>query len=215
MKAALLTAGALGAIFLLARGRKVAAKDLSFDEALAALPTTRVLRSTPSAAGTVLVQTTLGGVKFSYLGKPSTKAEMDPRMAVLLERLGRFLRGYGVVQVDHMGIYPGISENPSDVHNLGRAIDLSQFIFANGEKLSVYKDWGSKPGANGEYRLKPSDRGYRFFADLYSFLSSEAESGGALGERSYLLTPDTPNPDLRETHQDHIHVQVSSDKHPI
>lgn len=176
----------------------------------------------------------IDGVEYRYVtdDKGVRDLVVTPNMLVLLVRLSRFLRTLGVTRVYHAGIFPGKSPDPTNAHNRGEAIDLSSFVFSDGDRLSVLEDWGKKPkpvhvapsigGVKGEnYRLLPTERGYGFFKLLYSFLSQEATDRGTvagkslettvgtkIGESSYIITPDHPRPDLAAAHADHVHAQV-------
>ncbi len=171
------------------------------------------------------------GVEFRYKDKKGVVVrdiEATPQMLVLLVRLARFLRSRDVTRVFHAGIFPGVSKDATNAHNRGEAIDLSEFEFSDGDRLSVVEDWGKKTKpvhvaqVQGEnFRLLPSEKGYTFFRALYSFLAQEATdrgfSGGKsmettrgtlIGEHSHIITPDHPTPALATSHIDHVHAQV-------
>lgn len=172
---------------------------------------------------TLSMRPEVGDVRYTYLGKTATIERVDPRFAVFLARLARFLRERGVTEIRHLGIYPGRADDPDDVHNHGRAIDLASFA-GNGIDLSVKRDWGDRPAPYGasatktSYRLRPGDRGYVFFRDLYDFLARETSDrevvpaqGGpptSIGDHSMILHPDFPDPTYRPQHQDHLHAQI-------
>lgn len=185
----------------------------------------------PSGMWVVSGAVPLEGVEFRYKdnkGIVVRDIEASPNMLVLLVRLARFLRSRDVTRVYHAGIFPGNSKDPTNAHNRGEAIDLTEFEFADGDRLSVLNDWGKKnkpvsvAGAIGEnFRLLPSEKGYTFFRDLYQFLSQEATDRGTkggkslettagtrIGEHSFILTPDHPTPYLAKAHADHFHAQV-------
>lgn len=161
-------------------------------------------------------------VTYRYLPQPNARTvidNLDPRLAVLLLRLAQTLKNqFGTKTVFDLGITHG-SGNPSDVHNQGRAIDIGSVDDGTGEVYSVLGDWGRKPkGPPGTYRLRPNDRGYDMFRSIYAFATQEAtdtsvNSGGngrptTIGERSYILHPDTPNAALAPAHQNHFHIQI-------
>ena len=167
------------------------------------------------------------GVEYRYFnddksGKVTRDIEVTPNMLALLVRLSRYLRSEGVTRVVHAGIFPGRSTDAHNAHNRGDAIDLSEFRFKDGDKLNVLEDWGKKPKAahvvKGEnFRLLPTEKGGGFFRRLYSFLSQEATDRGpgrettqgtAIGESSYIITPDHPTPYLAASHLDHVHAQT-------
>jgi hypothetical protein len=63
------------------------------------------------------------------------------------------------------------------------------------------------------YRLDVDTPAGGFFKTVYSFLTGEAADNGtsnesSIGDRSYILHPDTPDATLRPTHQDHIHCEI-------
>lgn len=169
----------------------------------------------------------IGDVQFLYIDAPRKIDHVDPRFAVFLARLAAMLRSqFKVTRIHHLGIYPGKSETPDDVHNHGRAIDLLSFDGPFGS-LSIKEDWGTKPAPYAEkaavtrFRLKPNDRGYKLFSGLYSFLTREVSDrlqtpvqGGPptrIGDHSFILTPDHPDPDYRPSHSglnSHIHAQI-------
>ncbi len=142
---------------------------------------------------------------------------LDPRFGVYLVRLDQMLARMGVTELLDLGITHG-SDNPTDVHNQGRAIDVAG-VKGDGIDLNVYRDWGKKPeGAPGQYRLDISDPGYDMFREIYNFGTAEGadrsvtpDQGGPpthIGEGSYLITPDHPNPKLHIDHQNHMHMQI-------
>lgn len=209
-KKLIIGAVALAGVLLMGGALETPARDLGRDEALAILARAGVLlRKESSEAGTVRVSSHLGGVAFRYIGTDRGAEEVDPRMGVMLLRLGQWLARRGVRYVDHLGIYPGSSSDPNEMHNRGFAADLAKFTFNNGETLSVLKDWGQKPKSGPGYRLHPGDKGYSFFLALYDWLSSEAEAGGRIGEHGFLITPDHADPKLAADHADHFHVQIA------
>lgn len=189
----------------------VPARALTRDQAMEILRAAGVIkREAPSAVGNISVRSTLGGVTYRYLGHDKGAEEMSPQVAVLLIRVGEWLRArYGIVAVDHKGIYPGISPDPGNTHNRGMAVDFGTFVGSDGRSLDVTRDWGNKPPrADRGYRLTPADTGFEFFKAFYDFLSSEVTNGGSLGGHGYLLTPDHLDPEVFGSHQDHIHAQL-------
>lgn len=140
----------------------------------------------------VRVPSRLGGVVYRYMGTDRGSEVMNPRLAVLLLRLGHVLAQKRVVAVDHLGIFPGKGDDPATMHNRGFAADLSGFVFADGSKLTVLNDWARSP---------------KFFRSVYDVLCIEGECEGLLGG-NYLITPDHHDPTLASTHRDHFHVQI-------
>jgi hypothetical protein len=59
----------------------------------------------------------------------------------------------------------------------------------------------------------PSGAG-AFFYDVYHFLTGEAADGfnpakpTSIGDHSYILHPDHPDPNVRDSHFDHIHTEI-------
>jgi hypothetical protein len=157
-----------------------------------------------------------------------TVDNLDPRMLVALERLGRWLNAdrADVEAVVHMGIGHGGS-NPKDCHNQGRALDLSGLVGAvDGEAfdLDVTRDWGKLPeGTMGAYRLDPSGNAiaYDLFKRAYAFGTYECECNRGnvwppteIGAGGFVICPDywgdgsASNQKLRRDHNNHIHMQI-------
>lgn len=211
----------------------IPARALSQDQALAILQklneagTISVARWPSTYDKTLDMAGRVGNVEFFYIDSPRKIDRVDPRFAVFLARLAAMLRSqFKITKIRHLGIYPGNAESPDDVHNHGRAIDLLAFDGPFG-KLSIKDDWGMKPAPFPErasttyFRLRPADRGYKLFFALYDFLASEAADrsqipiqGGPptkIGDHSFILTPDHPDPDFRPSHsgiRSHVHVQI-------
>lgn len=216
----------------------IPARALSQTQALTVLKslhdagTISVTRWPSSFNATLDMEGQVGDVQFLYIDAPRKIDHVDPRFAVFLARLAAMLRSqFKVNRIHHLGIYPGKSETPDDVHNHGRAIDLLSFdtlapLPLNGN-LSIKEDWGTKPAPYAEkaavtrFRLKPNDRGYKLFSALYSFLASQISDrsqtpaqGGPptrIGDHSFILSPDHPDPDFRPSHSglnSHIHAQI-------
>lgn len=179
----------------------------------------------------------VGDVQFLYMNSPRRIDHVDPRFAVFLTRLAAMLRSrFAVTAIHHLGIFPGKAATPDDVHNHGRAVDLLSFdgppSGAEGDRvkkgnLSIKDDWGAKPTPYADnatitrYRLKPSDGGYRLFSALYQFIAEQAADrsqtpvqGGPptrIGDHSFILSPDHPDPDYRPSHSglnSHVHAQI-------
>lgn len=169
----------------------------------------------------------VGDIRFLYMDSPRRIDHVDPRFAVFLARLAAMLRGrFGVTAIHHLGIYPGKAATPDDIHNHGRAVDLLSFDGPFGN-LSIKDDWGTKPAPYADdatvthFRLKPSDGAYRLFTALYRFIAEQVADrtqtplqGGPptrIGEHSFILSPDHPDPDFRPSHSglnSHIHAQI-------
>ena len=171
----------------------------------------------------IVVGGNIAGIQHTYLSPtgyvPRSQIDnLDPRFALYLIRLDLLLSDLGVSELIDAGITHGGS-NPDDVHNQGRAIDISE-LKGTDIDLSVLKDWGQKPYNDiGEYRLNKSDPGYEIFKSIYEFAAEEGAdkyaenpynegNPSSIGERSYVLTPDTPNEQLRASHQNHMHMQL-------
>ncbi len=119
----------------------------------------------------------------------------------LAERLDSFIRdvvqpaaqrrfGQGVRTLTNFGVYNCRAEssgsNRVSQHGLGRAIDVSGFVLADGTRLSVEDDWDGD-GAGG-----------RFIHDV---------ARGACEYFSVVLTPDS-NAD----HHNHLHLDVGPER---
>jgi hypothetical protein len=113
---------------------------------------------------------------------------------------------------------------------MGHCFDLYGAITKNG-LLDVRTDWALKPvyGKDGKrrpdgwgqatqtyYRLRQNldDPAYSFFKDVYQFASEQCVdgSGGVIGKPSFIIHPDHPDPDLRENHEQHMHLQIGKTK---
>lgn len=162
----------------------------------------------------------IAGVQHAYMTGATTRDvrktidNLDPRFGVLLVRLDSLLANMGVSTVLDMGITHGGSDL-DDVHNQGRAIDIGGLI-GDGIDLRVLRDWGQRP-EQGAYRLSIGDPGYALFGRIYELGTQEGADrntkpeGGVptqIGDGSYILTPDHPDPKLHKDHQNHIHMQI-------
>lgn len=178
-------------------------------------------------SGRMTVGATIEGVQHSYLDgnkiEPRhTIDNLDPRFGVLLVRLDAMLAGLGIDELLDIGITHG-SSNEMDVHNQGRAIDIGGLRGSGvpGGDVRVFRDWGQRPEqGRGIYRLSSGDPGYDLWPAIYAVGSEEGadrntsmslEGGGLptrIGEGSYILSPDHPDPKLHADHQNHIHMQI-------
>jgi len=153
---------------------------------------------------------------------------LDPRMLVALERLGRWMNADHptVSAIRHLGIGHGGS-NPSDCHNQGRALDLSGLSGTVDDvpfDLQVTRDWGAQPeGQMGVYRLDAATApiAHNLFKRAYAFGTYEGECnrGNAwppteIGEGGFVICPDywgdgsADNQRQRRDHNNHIHLQI-------
>jgi hypothetical protein len=228
-KIAIGTAVALGAVVLTraalaeppVRTGYLTARDMTAAEAKVALDELQAagqLAWQPSAdPGFVDLGTSLDAVQFQYDGKPVAISHVTPQFAVLLTRIAQILRrGFGVVAIQHAGIYPGLGDK-QDVHNRGNAIDIAGVMTAEDGPIQVLADWGKRPKSGPGYRLGPNDRGYTMFKTIYDFSAREAEDdpGGdhsrppsSIGDHSLIITPDHPEAALAAKHADHFHIQL-------
>lgn len=184
------------------------ARDLTPQEAL------DILGVKADARGRVTLPSELGGVTFEYCVSSCTAmplANIDPRFGVFLLRLATFLKAnYGATTIKHAGIYPAGYGQKS--HDMGIAIDLAAVDTKSG-LYSVLDDWGNKPKTPG-YRLRPSDRGYRIFKDIYEFTSREGDDQQygpptVIGETdSFIRHPDLHDAAAAELHKNHMHLQA-------
>lgn len=217
------------------------ARDLTLAQAMGILKDAAangeiVIRSFPESGRGLVVGGNIAGVQYAYIGSGGAVVNrasidnLDARFGVLLLYMSRYLHSQGVRTVYDLGITHGGS-NPDDVHNRGRAIDLAGFQFTDGHRLSVLNDWGVKKtpyAANADatsYRLRPGDRGYDFFRNLYAFLAGEAQDRTErtntdngpptqIGAHSYVVTPDHPTRVLRNAHLNHFHAQIGPTRDP-
>lgn len=187
------------------------ARDMTAAEALEVLAPLGIHKK---ASGRVDLPVKLEGVTFRYKGKPNAAHDIDPRFAVFLVRLARFLHdGFGVVAIDHMGIYPAGYGQYS--HDAGLAIDFGGVEFGDGHKVSVLNDWGNKPKKpGGGYRLPPSDPNHDFFKAIYDFTGREGDdrcngTQTVIGmEDSFIRHPDLHDPVAAANHKNHLHLQA-------
>jgi hypothetical protein len=153
---------------------------------------------------------------------------LDLRTAVLAVRLARYLREqskWGVSTIYWGGM--GVGRDQDDRHGKGFAIDFHGAITRFG-KFDVEEDWGKQPvtlpdgrkakewpaAARPYFRLDVDTPAGGFFYAVYHFLAGEASDNGratesSIGDRSQILCPDTPDYNLRQYHQDHIHCEVA------
>ncbi|HEY2708690.1 MAG TPA: hypothetical protein VGI95_11620 [Caulobacteraceae bacterium] len=156
-----------------------------------------------------------------------TTGPLDLRTAVLAVRLAVYLTQeskWGVSTIYWGGM--GVGRDQNDRHGKGLAIDFHGAMTRFG-KIDVQADWGSQPvtlpdgkkvkewpvHARPYFRLDVDTNAGGFFYAVYHFLAGESSDNGrdsesSIGDRSQILCPDTPDPNLRQYHQDHIHCEV-------
>lgn len=173
---------------------------------------------------------TIGKVEYRNIANPLSGLvdNLDLRMLIALERLGRWLNGdkADVDAVVHLGI--GHGKGPAnDCHNEGRALDLAGIAGGMGGaefSISVLDDWGSQPETDkGTYRLDPSTSPVAFdlFKRAYAFGTYECECKPSnawppteIGEGGMVICPDywgedaTNREKYRSDHNNHIHMQI-------
>lgn len=155
----------------------------------------------------------IAGILWKFEGKPFRFIDADPRLVLFVARLSMFLREHGFVSVATAGVW----RSP---HEAGRAIDLVSFTMSSGRTLGVWKDWGAKP-KRPPFRLDASTFEGDFFSWLYEFAATEMTDHAMdperdklppsrIGESSYVLSPDHPDPKQAHDHRDHVHVQIGA-----
>jgi hypothetical protein len=172
----------------------------------------------------------IGGVRFVPDSRAAASwtstGPMDLRTAVLAVRLAKYLRAsqWGVSTIFWGGM--GVGRQEDDRHGKGYAIDFHGAITRVG-KLDVSADWGKQPiplpdgktaptwpvTVRPYFRLDVDTPAGGFFKTVYTFLTGEAadngrSEGSSIGDRSFILHPDTPDAGLRVSHQDHIHCEI-------
>jgi hypothetical protein len=183
---------------------------------LAALRDQGRLNYTETSNGRIQINFPLNGVDFRYKphSSPDTRSYgLDPRMAVATTRLAEWASSQGITEISHLGF---AGRSPTDRHGQGRALDIAGFHGVNpqtGQRFSydVLRDWGNAPSQGSGYRLDPNTHKGRLFLDAYNFLTTQfrdTNGRSQIGDRSYVLHPDHPSPDLRSTHQNHFHIEV-------
>jgi hypothetical protein len=162
---------------------------------------------------------------------------VDLRTVALLVRLSQSLKSgpWGVTAIYWGGL--GIGKTGTvDQHAKGFALDFHGADTRRGT-YKVERDWGTKPITlpNGKvasqwpatethtyYRLKVRDSSPEkfstdagaFFNEVYRFLTGEARDGSnpakptSIGEASYIMHPDHPEPSKRPGHSNHIHAEI-------
>ena len=172
----------------------------------------------------------IGGVQFTADNPAAEKWKqtkpLDMRLVVLLVRLSQYLRSgrWGVTTIFWGGLGTGRG-NPKDLrHEKGFALDFHGATTRFG-KLDVQKDWGDQEitlpngkrvkqwptGGKPQFRLDVTTDAGGFFHDVYHFLTGQAADAAKpslIGDYSFILHPDHPNPKLRPGHQDHIHCEI-------
>jgi len=170
----------------------------------------------------------IGAVRFTPDSKAAAKwtrtGPMDMRMAVLVVRLAQYLKSsrWGVTTIFWGGM--GVGRDENDRHSKGFALDFHGAVTCSAQ-FDVWRDWGNQkitlpngkqasrwPEAQLPYfRLDVDTPAGGFFYDVYHFLTREAADAAkpsSIGDRSFILHPDTPDPSLRASHQDHIHCEI-------
>ncbi len=181
------------------------AADVRFVDATPAHPTARM-----PIVDAVMVTTPIHGVTYRYVEPPfGTRLLVDCRFALRLVRASEMLSARGVREVRHLGAYEPrcvkgglIVQNDTCVpstHALGMALDLAEFVTANGT-VRVAQDFvASAPTGRPtceSARVSPADA---FLKELVCALGCD----GAGGTFSALLTP---NYDAK--HRTHVHVDL-------
>ena len=182
----------------------------------------------PKPGDKVKLGLTIAGVQFTPDSKAAASwthtGPMDLRMAVLAVRLAHFLKAgrWGVTTIYWGGM--GVGRDQDDRHGKGFALDFHGAITRHG-KFDVWKDWGNQTitlpnlktarswpvGTVPHFRLDVDTQAGGFFKDVYDFLTREAADAtrpSSIGDRSFIVHPDHPNPALRSSHQDHIHCEI-------
>lgn len=160
----------------------------------------------------------LAGVEFTYLGSRIPIRRVDPRFLVFLTRLATMLKTkFSASSISHLGIYPSKDPASADVHNQGRAIDLSDVVTPSAS-VQVLRDWGQKSKTSSGFRLPPSETAGQIFSAIYNLAAREATDRSTspfprlppskIGDSSYILTPDHPNPKYALDHRNHMHLQI-------
>lgn len=95
------------------------------------------------------------------------------------------LLGSALVRIEHMGAYScrrlyGRAEGRWSEHATGNAIDIGSFVFADGRRISVLRDWAGE-GAEARFLRRVRD--------------------GACGPFGTVLSPD-----YNDAHRDHFHL---------
>lgn len=163
---------------------------------------------------------------------------VDLRLIPLLVRLSQSLKSgpWGVTAIYWGGL--GIGKTGTvDQHAKGFALDFHGADTSRG-KYKVEQDWGRQPITlpNGKvanqwpatethtyFRLKVRDStgpekfttdAGAFFNEVYRFLTGQARDGfnpakpTSIGEASYIIHPDHPEPLRRPGHSNHIHAEI-------
>jgi hypothetical protein len=148
---------------------------------------------------------------------------MDMRTVALAVRLAQYLKSskWGVTTIFWGGM--GVGRDPNDRHAKGFALDFHGAL--GRESFDVARDWGAQKITlpNGKtasqwpvnvvpyFRLDVDTKAGGFFYDVYHFLTREAADAprpSSIGDRSFILHPDTPDFAQRPFHQDHIHCEI-------
>jgi hypothetical protein len=184
--------------------------------------------SFPKVGEKVRLGLDIGGVHFTPANRAAATwtrtGPMDMRMAALAVRLAQYLKSskWGVTTIFWGGM--GVGRDANDRHSKGFALDFHGALGRSG-KFDGYQDWGNQkvtlPGGKTAsqwpasiapyFRLDVDTRAGGFFYDVYHFLSGEAADApkpSSIGDRSFILHPDTPEIGLRASHQDHIHCEI-------
>lgn len=137
-----------------------------------------------------------GSTGIRYRPLPHVSAAFAVRLATfeqLVQETAGVWMNSRVVRIEHLGTYAcrkiagarSLSE-----HARGNAIDVATFIFANGSKVSVRKDFVRAEGV-------PQRRAEKFLRDLVTRTREERTFGVVL------------TPDWDDRHHDHLHLDGS------
>ncbi len=182
----------------------------------------------PKLGETLRLGLNIAGVQFTPDNKDAAQwtrtGPMDMRGAVLAVRLSQSLKEsrWGVTTIFWGGM--GAGREPNDRHSKGFSIDFHGAITRRG-KFDVAKDWGQHKiilpngksdkswplGTAPYFRLDVDTDAGGFFYEVYHLMRGEALDAAkpsSIGDRSFILHPDTPDPGLRALHQDHIHCEI-------
>lgn len=197
----------------------IAATDLSDRQAraeLEALQAAGVIEFENRSEGRIRLTNPVAGVTFHYVGRETPRDHIYsviPRMAVATARLAMWGRERGVDVMTTRG-FGGRSGSR---HNEGIAVDIAGFRGTDpttGQRFDydVLRDWGQAPDRGSGYRLDRSTGAGAFFYDAHAFMTQQFKDHRrgptSIGDASYIITPDHPNPGLASGHRDHFHIEV-------
>lgn len=181
--------------------------SLSFEACVETLEKTGTAFSLADAAeGEALVKLEgkVGGIEIRFVGKSSTHALLDCRLALALHRWASVLHPLGVRRIEHLSAFRPAARvrgsTKKSGHATGRALDLASLVFESGETIEVLRDWSDR--RRGASPCPPREEEIGAAKTLRELVCAAVEA-------ELFQVVITPHHD--EAHADHVHLELVPD----